>query len=116
MIQNLQQKEKEIVNLNEQLNNQDEELIQKNEIIGKMEESLKKDESISSDSYLRDALQDQIDDLNSQLNDKKNEIKNLKNDCEEINENLKILKVIPKNKEEKEALDMIYKILIKINN
>ena len=62
-----------------------------------------------------DALQEQIDDLNSQLNDKKNEIKNLKNDCEEINENFKILKVIPKTMEEKEALDAINKILIKIS-
>ncbi len=83
-----------------------------------MEENLKKEknkESISSDSCLRDTLEEKIDDLNSQLSDKKNEIRILKNDCKEINENLKILKVIPKTMEEKEALDLIKKILIKIS-
>ena len=79
----------------------------------KLEEE-KNNESKSSDSYLMDALQEQIDDLNSQLNDKKNEIKNLKNNCEEISQNLELLKLIPKTMKEKEALDAIKKILIKI--
>ena len=73
------------------------------------------DSSQNSDIYLTESLQEQIDDLNSLLNDKKNEIINIKRYIDEIRENLKIIRIIPQNMEEKEALDVIQKILIKID-
>jgi serine/threonine protein phosphatase PrpC len=82
-----------------------------------IEESKNKEEDSSqnSDKYLTESLQEQIDDLNSQLNDKKNEIINIKRYIDEIRESLKKIKIIPKNMKEKEALDVIQKILIKID-
>ena len=71
------------------------------------------DSSQNSDIYLTESLQEQIDDLNSLLNDKKNEIINIKRYIDEIRENLKIIRIIPQNMEEKEALDTIQKALIK---
>ena len=73
------------------------------------------DSSQNSDIYLTESLQEQIDDLNSLLNDKKNEIINIKRYIDEIRENLKIIRIIPQNMEEKEAFDVIQKILIKID-
>ena len=73
------------------------------------------DSSQNSDIYLTESLQEQIDDLNSLLNDKKNEIINIKRYIDEIRENLKIIRIILQKMEGKEALDVIQKILIKID-
>ena len=73
-----------------------------------MQNKIKKLENKIED--LKNSHIKEIDDLNSLLNDINNEIIN-KRYIDEIRKSLKIIKIIPKNLIEKEALDTLKKIL-----
>ena len=80
-------------------------------------ENLKKkiNDLSNSDINPEDVLQEEINDLNSQINDLENEKQNLVEDIDEIKENIKKVKLVPTNPQEKEAIDIIIKILNKNN-